>query len=141
MLAIEVGTYKTIEQTIIPIRELLFECIGRASEPIDKALPNLFNLRIRHLYGVSVPHLNRLGLSCYGIPYHLALVDVGNGVVQGMLQQVDTIVSTELPPNGILVRYIGILAVADNGIFIHIGVIGNSYLCLEELRSKHAVDL
>ena len=96
MRAVEVRSHKTVEQAIIPIRELLFECIGRASKPIDKALPYLFNLRIRHLYGMPVPHLNRLGLSCYGIPYLLALVDVGNGIVQGVLQQVDTIVSTPL---------------------------------------------
>ena len=133
MRAVKVRSHKTVEQAIISIRELLFECIGRASKPIDKALPYLFNLRIRHLYGVSVPHLNRLGLSCYGIPYLLALVDVGNSIVQGVLQQIDTIVSTELTPHGILVPDIGILAVTDNGILIHIGMISNPHVRSEEL--------
>src|SRR3712207_7011683 len=53
MRAVEVRAYKTVEQTIIPIRELLLERVGGPSEPIDKALPYLLNLGVRHLYGVD----------------------------------------------------------------------------------------
>ena len=133
MRAVEVGAYKTVEQTIIPVGELLLERIRCASEPIDKALPDFLNLSIRHLYGMSVPYFDGLGLSRNLIRNFLALVDVGNGIVQGMLQEIDAVIAPELTLYGILVPDIGILSVADNAVLVHIGMIGYVNVCLEEL--------
>ena len=85
MRTVKVWSYKTVEKAVVPVGELLFEGIGCASEPIDKALSDFLNLGIRHLYGMSVPYFNGLGLSRNLVRNFLALVDVGNGIVQGML--------------------------------------------------------
>ena len=44
MRAVKVRAYKTVEKTIITVRELLFERVGCAPEPIDKALSDFLNL-------------------------------------------------------------------------------------------------
>ena len=105
---VKVWSYKTIEKAVVPVGELLFEGIGCASEPIDKALSDFLNLGIRHLDGMSVPDFNGLGLSRNLVRHFLALVDVGNGIVQGMLQEIDAIITAELALYGILVPDIGI---------------------------------
>ena len=112
MCTVEVGAHKTVEKAVIPVCKLLLEGVRCSSEPIDKALPYLLNLGVRHLYGVSIPHFDGLGLACYGIPHLLALVDVGNGIVQGVLQKVDAIITAELALYGVLVPNIGVLLVA-----------------------------
>ena len=112
MRAIEVGAHKTVEKTVVPVCELLLEGIGCPFEPIDKALPYLFYLGIRHLYGVPIPHFYSLGLSRNLVRHLLTFVNVGNGIVQGVLQQVDTVIAAELPLHGVLVPDIGILTVA-----------------------------
>ena len=123
MRTVKVWSYKTVEKTIITVRELLFEGIGCTSEPINKALPDFLNLGICHLDSMSVPYFNGLGLSRNLVRNFLALVDVGNGIVQGMLQKIDTVIAAELSLYGILVPDIGILSVADNAVLVHIGVI------------------
>ena len=80
---VKVGSHKTVEKAVVPVGELLFEGIGCASEPIDKALSDFLNLGICHLDGMSVPDFNGLGLSRNLIRHFLALVDVGNGIVSG----------------------------------------------------------
>ena len=96
--AVKVGSHETVEKTIITVRELLLERVRCTSEPINKALPDFLNLGIRHLYGMSVPYFNGLGLS----RNFLALVNVGNGIVQGVLQEIDTVIAAELTLYGIL---------------------------------------
>ena len=91
---------------------MLLERVRCASEPIDKALSDFLNLGIRHLYGVSVPHLDGLDFSRNLIRHLLTLVDVGNGIVQGVLQKVDAIITAELALYGVLVPNIGVLLVA-----------------------------
>ena len=90
--------------------------VGCASEPIDKALPDFLNLGICHLDGMSVPYFDGLGLSRNLVRHLLALVDVGNGIVQGMLEEIDAIIAAELTLYGILVPDISILMVTYNGI-------------------------
>ena len=77
MRTVKVGAHETIKETVITVRELLFERVWRAPEPIDKALSDFLNLGIRHLYGMSVPYFNVLGFSRNLIRHLLALVDVG----------------------------------------------------------------
>ena len=120
---VKVGSHKTVEKAVVPIGELLLERVRCTSEPINKALPDFLNLGICHLNGMSVPYFNGLGLSRNLVRHFLALVDVGNGIVKCMLQEIDTVIAAELPLYGILVPDIGILSVADNAILIHIGVI------------------
>ena len=131
--AVEVGAHKTVEKAVVPVCELLLKGVRCSSEPIDKALPYLFYLGIRHLYGVSVPYFNGLGLSRNLIRHLLALVDVGNGIVQGVLQKIDAVIASELSLYGILMPDIGIFTVADNTVLVHIGMIGYVNVCLEEL--------
>ena len=83
--AVKVGSHKTVEKTIITVRELLLERVRCTSEPIDKALSDFLNLGICHLDGMSVPYFDGLGLSPNLVRYLLALADVWNGIVQGML--------------------------------------------------------
>ena len=118
---VKVGSHKTVEKTIITVRELLLERVRCTSEPINKALSDFLNLGICHLDSMSVPYFNGLGLSRNLVRHLLALVDVGNGVVQGVLEEIDAIITAELTLYGILVPDIGILSVADNAVFIHIG--------------------
>ncbi len=117
MRAVEVGSHKTVEKTVVTVGELLLERVGCPSEPVDKALPYLLNLGVRHLYGVPVAHLYRL-LVALGIKHRFALVDVGYDVVQGVLQEVDAVIAAKLSPDGILVPDIGIRMVTDNGILV-----------------------
>jgi hypothetical protein len=58
--AVKVGANEAIEKAVVPVGELLLGGIGRASKPIDKALPYLLNLGIRHLYGISAPYFDGL---------------------------------------------------------------------------------
>ena len=78
---VKIWSHKTVEKAVVPVGELLFERVRCASEPIDKALSDFLNLGIRHLYGMSVPYFNGLGLSRNLIRHFFALVDVGNGIV------------------------------------------------------------
>jgi len=78
---VKVGANEAVEKAVVPVGELLFEGIGCAPEPIDKALPDFLNLGIRHLYSMSVPDFDGLGLSRNLVRNFLALVDVGNGIV------------------------------------------------------------
>ena len=45
--AVKVRSHKTVEKTIITVGELLFEGIGCAPEPIDKALSDFFYLMLK----------------------------------------------------------------------------------------------
>ena len=94
---VKVGSHKTVEKAVVPVGELLFEGIGCAPEPIDKALSDFLNLGICHLDSMSVPYFNGLGLSRNLIRHLLALVDIGNGIVQGMLQEIDAVISGNSP--------------------------------------------
>ena len=85
---VKVGSHKIVEKVVVPVGELLFEDIGCAPEPINKALPDFLNLGICHLDSMSVPYFDGLGLSRNLVRHLLALVDVGNGIVQGVLQEV-----------------------------------------------------
>ena len=60
MRTVKVWSHKTVEKAVVPVGELLLGGIGRASKPIDKALPYLLNLGIRHLYGISAPYFDGL---------------------------------------------------------------------------------
>ena len=110
------------------------------SEPINKALPDFLNLGICHLYGMSVPYFDDLGLSRNLVRHLLALVDVGNGIVQGVLEEIDAIITTELTLYGILMPDIGILMVTYNAVLVHVGMVGYTYVRPEELRSEPAID-
>ena len=112
MRTVKVGAHKTVEKAVVTVGELLLERIGCLSEPIDKALPDFLNLGICHLDGMSVPYFNGLGLSRNLVRHLLALVDVGNGIVQGVLQEIDAVIATKLALYCILVPDVGILAVA-----------------------------
>ena len=81
MRAVKVGSHKTVEKAVVSVGELLFEGIGCAPEPINKALPDFLNLGICHLDGMSVPYFDSFGLSRNLVRHLLALVDVGNGIV------------------------------------------------------------
>ena len=85
---VKVGSHKTVEKAVVPVGELLLERVGCASEPINKALPDFLNLGICHLDSMSVPYFDGLGLSRNLVRHLLTLVDVGNGIVQGVLQEV-----------------------------------------------------
>src|SRR3712207_2765244 len=92
MRAVKVGSHKTVEKTVVTVGELLLECVGCPSEPIYKSLPYLLNLGVCHLYGVSVTHFYCFYFSRNLIRHLLALVDVGYGIVQGVLQEVDAVI-------------------------------------------------
>ena len=119
--AVKVGSHKTVEKTIITVRKLLLERVRCPSEPINKALSDFLNLGICHLDGMSVPYFDGLGLSRNLVRHLLALVDIGNGIVQGVLEEIDAIITAELSLYGILVPDIGILMVTYNAVFVHIG--------------------
>ena len=94
--AVEFGSHKTVEKTVVPVGELLFEGIGCAPEPIDKALSDFFYFGIRNLYGMSVSYFNGFGLSRNLIRHFIALVDIGNAIVKCMLQEIATVIAKEL---------------------------------------------
>ena len=56
-----------------------------------------------------------------------------------MLQQVQAVVSTELPLYGVLMPDVTILPITSDGILIHVGVIRHTDLCAEEVGSKLAI--
>jgi len=101
MRTVKVGSHKTVEKAVVTVGELLFEGIGCPSEPIDKALPNFLNLGICHLYSMSVPYFNCLSLSRNLVRHLLALINVGNGIAQGMLEEIDAVIAAELSLYGI----------------------------------------
>ena len=72
---------------------------------------------------MSVPYFDGFGFSRNLVRHFLALVDVGNGIVQGVLQEVDAVIAAELPLYGILMPDIIILSVADNAVLINIRII------------------
>ena len=88
---------------------------------------------------MPVTHLYRL-LVAFGIKHRLTFVNVGYGVVQGVLQEVDAVIAAKLAPYGILVPDIGIRMVTDNGILVHVGMVGHADVRLKELRGEPAVD-
>ena len=88
MRSVEIGAHEAIEEFVVAIGELLFECLGASCEPIDKGLSNLLDLVVSLLDFLAITDLDGPCLSRGGIDDLLALVDVGNGVVQGVLQQV-----------------------------------------------------
>ena len=72
---------------------------------------------------MSVPYFDGFGFSRNLVRHFLALVDVWNGIVQGVLQEVDAVIAVELPLYGILMPDIIILSVADNAVLINIRII------------------
>ena len=101
MRTVEVGTHKAVEKAVVTLRELLLERVRCPSQPIHEALPDFLYLGICHLYGMSVPYFNGLGFSRNLVRHLLALVNVGNGIVQGMLQEIDAVIAAELTLYGI----------------------------------------
>lgn len=85
MAAIEAGTHEAVEEMIVASRELLLEAVGLTHEPVHEALAYLLNLAVGLLYLLSITHLNGCTLPSGRIHHLLTLVDVGDGVVQGML--------------------------------------------------------
>ena len=81
---VKVWSHKTVEKAVVTVRELLFERVWCPSEPIDKALSDFLYLGICHLDGMSVPDFDGLGFSRNLVRHFLALVGVGNGIVQGV---------------------------------------------------------
>ena len=81
MRSVEIGAHEAIEEFVVAIGELLFECLGASCEPIDKGLSNLLDLVVSLLDFLAIMYLDGPRLSRGGIDDLLALVDVGNGVV------------------------------------------------------------
>ena len=82
---------------------------------------------------MSVPDFDGLGFSRNLIRHLLTLVDVGNGIVKCVLQEIDAVIAAELPLYGILVPDISILSVADNAVLVHVGMVGYANIRPEEL--------
>ena len=82
---------------------------------------------------MSVPYFDSFRLSRNLVRHLLALVDVGNGVVQGVLEEIDAIIAAELTLYGILVLDISILMVTYNAVFVHIGMVGYTNIRPEKL--------
>ena len=86
MRSVEIGAHEAIEEFVVAIGELLFECLGASCEPIDKGLSNLLDLVVSLLDFLAITHLDGLRFSRGGVDDLLALVNVGNGIMQSMLQ-------------------------------------------------------
>ena len=81
MRSVEARAHEAIEEFVVAIGELLFECLGTSCKPIDKGLSNLLDLAVGLLDFLAITHLDGLRFSRGGIDDLLALVDVGNGIV------------------------------------------------------------
>ena len=86
MRSVEARAHEAIEEFVVAIGELFFEGLGTSCEPIDKGLSNLLDLAVGLLDFLAITHLDGLRFSRGGIDDLLALVDVGNGIMQGVLQ-------------------------------------------------------
>ena len=86
MRSVEARVHEAIEEFVVASGELLFEGLGTSCEPIDKGLSNLLDLAVGLLDFLAITHLARLRFSRGGIDDLLALVNVGNGIMQSMLQ-------------------------------------------------------
>ena len=72
---------------------------------------------------LSITHFDGAFFSSDGVDDFLTFADVGNGVVQGVFEQMQTIVFAKLSLHGIFVQDIAVLVVATDGILVHIGMI------------------
>ena len=112
MGTIILGTHKTIESVIVEFLQPLLELIALLVQPIGKAVSDLIDFSVCHLYGFRVPYLDLL------VADHDFLGNVGRRIQQGVLHQGNPVVSTMLSPHTEPVPDIGIVHPCLHGILV-----------------------
>ena len=105
-------THKTIESVIVEFLQPLLELIALLVQPISKAVSDLVDFGICHLYGFGIPNLDLL------VANHDFLGDVRRCIQQGVLHQGNAVVATMLSPHTEPVPDIGIVHPCLHRVFV-----------------------
>ena len=91
-----------VEGAVIEVCQAVFEVGRLLAQPLGESAAYLVDLAVGELYGLPVAHLDLPAFSVH--PPKDGLGDVGRGVLQGVLQQVQPVVLAALRADGILLR-------------------------------------
>ena len=91
--------------------------------------------------GATVAYLDRRLLTRLGVSDLLAFGDVGNRIVEGMLEQVQPIVFPKLALYGVSMPDGLILPIAGEDILVHVGEVRHANVCAEQVGGEASVDL
>ena len=105
-------THKTVKGIVVEFFQSLLELIALLVQPIGKAVSDLVDFGVCHLYGFRVPYFDFL------VSDHDFLGNVGRRIQQGMLHQGNAVVSTMLSPYTEPVPDIGIVHPCLHGILV-----------------------
>lgn len=94
MVAVIIGTDKTVECPVVVIRKPVFKLGRLFTEPVIKTVLDFIYLRIGKLYGLGITHFYFFQFAVNHLGYLLG--NIVRGVVHGVLHQSNAIESTAL---------------------------------------------
>ena len=131
--------HEAVELVVVEVGEPVLELRGLVVQPFGETAPYILDLGTRELYFLPVAHLHVLPFAIHEPAYRLG--DLGRGVLQGVLDQVQAAVMAELAIDGVLFAYLDRVRVGRLDVeFVDVGYVDDFHLRFEEPRGEALVD-
>lgn len=135
--AVVAWTDITVEFAVVEIGQPLLEIVGLRMQPFDERLPDFGDERVGLLPGLEVG--NPDGLAVFVLA--AVLVDVGQRVEHGMMQQIHTVVDLEVPFDDVFLGDQRAVPVVLDAEGIHLRRIAYRYGHLKEMLAEAFVNI
>ena len=134
--AVILRAYETVELAVIHRRQPFLELRRLLFEPFGETVSYLVNLGVGELYSLAVAHLDVVAMLVLADGLH----HVGAGVVQGMFQEVHTVITAVIALHAELVPYLEVLVAARHRKLVHACGVGDFHLRVEQTAHVGGID-
>jgi len=134
--AVILRAHETVELAVIHCRQPFLELRRLFFEPFGETVADFINLGVGELYALAVAHLDVVAMLVLADGLH----HVGAGVVQGVFQEVHTVIVPVIPLYQKLVRDFHGAVAARNRKLVHACGIGDFHLRVEQPAHVGGID-
>ena len=138
MRAVVLRPHEAVERAVVEVGEPILEVGRLLAQPVGKGVAYLVDLAVGELYGLAVAHFDLFQLPVYELRYLLG--DVGRGILQGVLQQMDAVVFAALRIDGILVQNLRVQRGGLDAVFVDVGGIAHLDFRIEQRGGELFID-
>ncbi len=136
--AVVLRPHEAVERAVVEVGEPILEVGRLLAQPVGKGVAYLVDLAVGELYGLAVAHFDLFQLPVYELRYLLG--DVGRGILQGVLQQMDAVVFAALRIDGILVQNLRVQRGGLDAVFVDVGGIAHLDFRIEQRGGELFID-
>ena len=114
MASVILRTHETVEFAVIHIRQCVLERLRLFLQPFGKAVSYLINLAVGKLYALGITYLDVIAVVVLSDTLH----HIGTSIVQGVFQEVHTVITAVVTLHGKLLPNFQVLMSAFYGILV-----------------------